>query len=81
MEVYSGNEKIASGEKLLVKEENDFNIPLTYLKNSPKATEIRIKIYSSNLEESEIDLKAYTSMFEAYYHGATLVVDDFQFEY
>lgn len=79
----SKGNSLASGTSELKPENSDFSIDLTYTKDSAKASKLKISIVSSNHEDNSEDLKLsrYNGLHEAYYHGATLVIDDLTFEY
>lgn len=86
----SGSTIVASGEAALdaAGDFTAFNIPLTYAKGAPKATELRIMIASSdhasyNQADETAAIKTDTKLnkFEAYSIGATLVIDNLTFNY
>lgn len=86
----SGSTVVASGEAALdaAGDFTAFNIPLTYAKGAPKATELRIMIASSdhasyNQADETAAIKTDTKLnkFEAYSIGATLVIDNLTFNY
>ena len=92
VKLYNGNKEIAAGSCRLpiTSEYTQFTCPIRYhSKNSPKATSLRIRIESSlngrkgdpSEEHGAFEVDTYLSRYESYYHGATLVVDDFTFEY
>lgn len=65
-----------------------FSVPLTYIANAPKATSLRIMVASSKHaslsmaeETRNVKVTTYNSRYESYQHGATLVVDNFTFDY
>lgn len=86
----NGNTVVATGEAALdaAGDFTAFNIPLTYAKGAPKATELRIMIASSdhasyNQADETAAIKTDTKLnkFEAYSIGATLVIDNLTFNY
>ncbi len=92
IKLYNGTKEIAAGScNLPISDEyKEFRCPIRYhSKNSPKATHLRIRIESSasgekgdpEAEHGAFEVDLFLSRYEAYYHGATLVVDDFTFEY
>lgn len=84
IELYNGDEKIASGNAFLGKAENytAFNVPLTYKANAPKATSLRIMFTSSDKKnEADIKVSTFNYRYESAKHGATLVVDNLTFTY
>lgn len=65
-----------------------FNVPVNYIDNAPKATSLRIMITSSDSasynqaeETSSIVTSTHLYRYEAASHGATLVVDNLSFNY
>lgn len=78
----SGN-TIASGNKDLKSGDTTFSLELSYVANPRKASKLKISIASSNYKDNDTDLNLtkYNGIYEAYYHGATLVIDDLTFEY
>ena len=58
-----------------------FTIPLNYSKESLKANKLCLMIKSSALTNDNVNVSSYVSRFESYFHGATLVIDDLEFEY
>lgn len=92
IKLYNGTKEIAAGSCRLpiTNEYTQFNCPIRYHStNPPKATSLRIRIESSlngkkgepSEEHGAFEVDTYMSRYESYYHGATLVVDDFTFEY
>ncbi|MDE6526251.1 MAG: DUF4493 domain-containing protein [Muribaculaceae bacterium] len=86
----NGNTVVATGEAALdaAGDFTAFNIPLTYAKGAPKATELRIMIASSNHasynqadETAAIKTDNKVNNYEAYSIGATLVIDNLTFNY
>lgn len=95
IELRNGDEVIASGEVYLnaQSEYTKFSCPIEYFVNDDniilKATQLRIMVESSSRgipgtpqnENNSVKVSTYISKYEAYQHGATLVVDDFTFVY
>ena len=90
--VYNNEEIIASGTTDLEECINylEFSIPLTYKDSDfgKNANKISILVEASqygsldmNDETAKINVSIYNSRYESYKHGATLIVDDFEFEY
>ncbi len=86
----NGNTVVATGSASLdaAGDFTPFNIPLTYAKGAPKATELRIMIASSDHasykqsdETAAIKTDTKLNKFEAYSIGATLVIDNLTFNY
>ena len=86
----NGNTVVATGSASLdaAGDFTAFNIPLTYAKGAPKATELRIMIASSDHasykqsdETAAIKTDTKLNKFEAYSIGATLVIDNLTFNY
>ncbi len=90
VEVLNGSTVIATGHANLsaAGSYTAFNVPLTYVANAPKATSVRVMVASSKYastslaqETNNVAVTTYNSRYESYQHGATLVVDNFTFEY
>jgi len=90
VEILNGSTVIASGSTNLgaASSYTEFTVPLTYIPNAPKATSLRIMVASSKHVSSSIAeetlnvaVTTYLSRYESYQHGATLVVDNFTFDY
>ena len=90
IQLLNGDNVIASGTAQLKSCTNysPFEIKLTYEKFNIKADTLQIMIASSNYasenmsdETNNVQVTTYNSRSESYMHGATLVVDDFKFEY
>lgn len=87
--VLNGSTVIAQGSANLATASSytQFNVPLTYIANAPKATSVCVMVASSKYastidsETSNVKVTTYNSRYESYQHGATLVVDDFKFIY
>lgn len=89
--VMNGNTVIGTGTAALKEASmfTQFTVPIKYIANAPKATSICVMVESSthgarnNLEAetNAVKVSTYLSRYEAYQHGATLVVDDFSFVY
>lgn len=59
-----------------------FKVDIAYVAGAAKATSLRIMFTSSDKSrEEDITVTAYNSRYEAYKHGATLVVDNLSFAY
>ncbi len=84
VEVLNGTNVIATGSAKLsaTLSYNLATVSLTYVANAPKATSIRVMFASSSYsDEAAIKLSTYNSRYEAFHHGATLVVDDLSLTY
>lgn len=84
VKVLNGSTVIAQGSGRLTAASSykQFNVPLTYIAGAPKATSVQIMFCSSDkTNEASIQVTAYNSRYEAYHHGATLVVDNLSFNY
>lgn len=88
--VYYNDEVIATGNAELHNciDYAQFNIPLNYSQFGKNATKISIMVTSSKYastkmedETANVKVSTYNSPYESYQHGATLVVDDFEFVY
>lgn len=91
VEVLNGNTVIGRGTASLgaASQYKEFTVALTYVDYAPKATRVRVMITSSRhasdtsiaSETNLLKLTTYLSRYEAYRHGATLMVDDLSFQY
>lgn len=92
IEIYNGADLIGEGYLRLAAVPGyvKFTCPIEYFDNIvPKATHLRIMIESSihgtpgtpRNENSSVVVTTYNDKYEAFQHGATLVVDDFSFVY
>lgn len=84
IEVLNGTQIIARGSAKLGAADayTQFQVPLTYIANAPKATSLRIMFTSSDkTNESDIQVSTFNSRYESAKHGATLVVDNLTFTY
>lgn len=90
VELLNGSTVIASGSAQLSAKSAyaQFNVPLTYVANAPKATSLRIMFTSSShastsqaAEAQAIKVSEFKQRYESAKHGATLVVDQLTFAY
>lgn len=84
VQILNGNTVIGSGSASLSAAGNftAFEVPLTYVKDTPKATQLRIMFSSSDkTRESDIYLTTYCELWESCKRGATLTVDNLTFTY
>lgn len=92
IKLYNGNKEIGAGQCRLTSANSftQFSCSINYhSQEPPKATHLRIRVESSHNghkgepseEHDAFTWKDYTGLFQAFRHGATLVVDDFTFEY
>ena len=58
-----------------------FKIPINYSKDSLKANKLCLMIKSSTLTNDNVNVYPFVNRYESFFHGATLVVDDLEFEY
>lgn len=90
VEVLNGSSVIGHGTANLAAATDyaKFNVTINYIANAPKATSIRVMVAASKYasdhmaeETRDVKVTTYNSRYEAYQHGATLVVDDFSLVY
>lgn len=83
VQICNDEEVLAEGTSKLkaVASYSSFSIDLNYKPFGKKANQLKIMINSSEKDENDISVSTYLSQYESYKHGATLVVDDFTFEY
>lgn len=86
VKVLNGNDIIGTGEAFLShtsdnKSFQPFSVDIKYIKNSPKADRVCVIIESSKQDVNSVAITPHNNRYESFFHGATLVVDDFEFVY